>query len=153
MFIRYKHLNEIQFTQKNTEMLPAEKEALLLQMRTRDLDSRRCLLQVCSFNNSVNSISSTSNSSFLQNSTLRISFMLRQQKASKLNLWSLHTNMSLSAYVIYTHTCSAICNLESGTVICNLQSGIRNCNMQSGTQKICSLQSGTAGIWNFLPLL
>ncbi|KAL3379898.1 hypothetical protein AABB24_000516 [Solanum stoloniferum] len=118
MFTRYKHLNEIQFMQKNKEMLPAEREALLLQMRRRDLNSKRCLLQVCAFNNSVNSISSTSNSSFLRNSPLRISFMLRQQKVSKLNLWSLHTNMSLSAYVIYTHACSAICNLESGT--CNL---------------------------------
>ncbi|KAK4729707.1 hypothetical protein R3W88_022695 [Solanum pinnatisectum] len=49
---------------KYKEMLPAQKETLLLQRRTRVLESTRRLLQVSAFNNSVKSLSSTSNSPF-----------------------------------------------------------------------------------------
>ncbi|KAK6782107.1 hypothetical protein RDI58_019903 [Solanum bulbocastanum] len=49
---------------KKYKEMPANKETLLVQRRTRVLESTRCLLQVSAFNNSVKSLSSTSNSPF-----------------------------------------------------------------------------------------
>ncbi|KAF3671541.1 hypothetical protein FXO38_06544 [Capsicum annuum] len=54
------------------EISPTKKEELLLQRRTRELDSRRRLAQICAPNYSTTSTSSASNSTFQQNRLLII---------------------------------------------------------------------------------
>ncbi|KAM3205247.1 hypothetical protein P3L10_028657 [Capsicum annuum] len=65
---------EIKFRRRKryNEISPTKKEELLLQRRTRELDSRRRLAQICAPNYSTTSTSSASNSTFQQNRLLII---------------------------------------------------------------------------------